>query len=190
MAIFKNKKIIFKPWNLIIIILIPAIITLFSTSLNTSSLIPNRYYYIFGMIAALLGASHFLKIIQDYIRAENWNTADAVIIESKVNKIDDNESITYEPVIKYKYCVGTAEYYSNKIYPYDKFNVSSIEYRTVRLTDKYPKGKVLKIYYNPLQPQESYIENRGIFPIIVFLLMFISTFIIMMLASLGKITLQ
>jgi len=186
----KTKKIIFKPWNLIIIILIPVIIILVSDSINTSPAIPNRYFFIFGMIAALFGASHFLKIIITYIKAGKWNTAEAVIIESKVRKIADEESIMYEPVIKYKYTADTEEYYSDKIYPYDNFNTSTIKSYISKLVKKYPAGIIFKISYNPLKPQESYIERKGIFPIIVFLIMFISTFVIMLLASLGVITLQ
>jgi hypothetical protein len=185
-----NKKFIFKPWNLIIIILIPVIIILVSDSVNTLSGIHNRYFFILGMIASLFGVSHFLKILITYIKSSKWNTAEAVIIENKVNKIDDAESIMYEPGIKYKYSVGTAEYCSNKIYPYDNFNTSTIKSYTSKLVKKYPAGIIFKRSYNPLKPQESYIERKGIFPIIVFLLMFGLNFVIMMLAALGIITLQ
>ncbi len=190
MSIIKNNKIIFKPWNLIIIILIPVIIILFSNSINIQPAVSNQIYYMLGMIAALFGASHFLKIIITFIKAGKWHTAEAVIIESKVNKIDDNESIMYEPLIKYKYSVGSKEYCSSTIYPYDKFNVSTIKSHTVRFTDKYPKNKILKIFYNPLKPQDSYIAKKGIFPIIVFFLMFISTFILMMLTAIGVIKIE
>ena len=186
----KNKKFVPKPWDMVIQVIIPVIIILIANFKNASPDTLKQIYFLFGMIVSLFGVSYFLKIVIIYIKAGKWSTAEAVIIENKVNKIDDAESFLYEPGIKYKYTVGGAEYCSSNIYPYDKFNTSTIKSYTVVLVNKYPEGKIFKIFYNPLQPQESYIVRKGIFPVIIFLLMFISTFIIMMLASLGIITLQ
>jgi hypothetical protein len=183
------KKLFSKPRTIIFAIIIMGLIYLILKSNKLIPEYPERYDFIIVLIIILWGIIYFLKKYIIYIKSKKWLCTSAVIEECKTIRTDDSEGTTYTPIVLYKYMVGGQKYISDKINPYEIFLASSFESISNKFIEKYYKNQIIKAYYNPVNPQESYIERKGIIPLVFFLIISIFFFIFIFLFIIGVINL-
>jgi hypothetical protein len=189
-GIMKKKKIkvlVFRPWNILVIIGFLGIILFITKHGITIPEMPRHYSYIGGIIIALCGIAYFLGKVMHYMKTYGWKTTRAMITASRVDEVDDSEGVLYEPRISYKYNIGTTEYSSSQINP-SGWTRSSFPFIASKPVIKYPEGKYVQIYYNPSQPDESFLERKGLLPLLAGLLTFAMTLAAFALALAGIIT--
>lgn len=90
-----------------------------------------------------------------------WPKVEGEIVSSEVVSglnppYKGNITCIAEPGIRYKYAVDGKEYEHNKVAFFHIQNTSSADAQKV--TDKYPKGAKVTVYYNPQNPQEALLE--------------------------------
>lgn len=141
------------------------------------------------MIISAILILYLCRLIYKYSKTYKWKVTQAIVITSRINKIDDPEGVLFEPVLKYKYNVGSHEYISNNIDPQFKMFKSSFASIALKLIKKYHEGQIIKIFYYPLHPEISCIERLGFLPVIVFLSFIIMIFVLMLVALLGIVEL-
>ncbi len=172
----KKKLIVFRPWNVLIVLAAFGCIVFIMKHNITLPDAPRQAYHLGGFIVALIGTGYFLLKIIHFLKTSGWATAHATIIESKIVEVDDSEGVQYKPHISYTYHVGTTEYTSSKINPSGSWS-SSFPSIASKPVNRFPAGKTVQAYYNPSRPEESFLERRGMF----FLLAGMCTFAIMLL---------
>lgn len=122
-------------------------------------------------LACALGA-----ILAYYFRIKKYNraleqvkfpTTSGQIIQSEIqsqtntSRNDDgttDEYITYQPKVKYSYTVNGNNYEGNKIEVLDIQNFNS-QKKAEEYISNYTQGTVVNVYYNPENPNESFLDN-------------------------------
>jgi hypothetical protein len=183
----KFNEIVKKPRTIIITIIALVVIAFLLKSNQIIPEYPERYNFIVVLAVILWGIVYFLNKCVIFIKSGKWLSTNAVIEECKVVRTDDSDGTTYTPIVTYKYNVGIQEFVSDRIYPQNIFLASSFEAISRKLIDKYYVNQVIKIYYNPAAPSESYVERKGIIPIVTFLFISIFIFILLLLFIIGLI---
>ncbi|EMO54061.1 PF12158 family protein [Leptospira noguchii] len=128
----------------------------------TSFLLP------FLAVASLISFLGFQNVYTHHL-AENWPTTEATILRAEVQNRDDlHQNISdrtrlsqYIPKIEYSYRIENKEYIGNRIQTGGIWS-SSDSSVAKEIVQKY-KGRSVRIYYNPENPTESYLERSGIF---------------------------
>jgi len=189
----KNKlQYFFKPKNLIRAIVILVVITILifiNSKFPDEENIPKIYYFIFVMVLSGAGILFLFYLTIRYLLTYKWETADALVLESRVRKYDDSEGMLYESYINYRYKVGIKEYISDRIYPFKTKTKSSFESLVSDVVGRYHQGQYIKIFYNPKHPEISFLERKGLKYIIIFQIFISLIFILMFLAVRGVIEL-
>ncbi len=107
-----------------------------------------------GLFAlALLSAfAYSVYLVPKYLRAGRWPKANAKILKSKLIVDDSGDGVSYIPDISYSYSVGGIEYTSDTVYPFGLWKTKrSASY----LTNKYRVNEVVKVAFNPDEPNDS-----------------------------------
>ncbi|MBP7737559.1 MAG: DUF3592 domain-containing protein [Spirochaetes bacterium] len=182
----KKRIIVFRPWNILVIIAFLGIAIGITKNRIAIPELPGSYFHAGGIIVALCGAAYFLKILIRYLRSYGWSTARAIITDSRVSEIDDSEGVQYRPNISYTYNVGAAEYSSSTIHPSGSWS-SSFPSMAAKVAGRFPEGKTVQVYYNPSRPEESFLERKGLLPILAGLVTFVITAVLFSLALAGII---
>jgi hypothetical protein len=80
-------------------------------------------------------------------------------IRQNVSVSDDEESVTFVPVVEYRYQVGTAAYASSGI------GFGEVGYGAIGSAEKvlaqYPIGSAVDVHYNPAKPGETFLKPGG-----------------------------
>lgn len=122
----------------------------------------------FLAVASLISFLGFQNVYTHHL-AENWPTTEATILRAEVQNRDDlHQNISdrtrlsqYIPKIEYSYRIENKEYIGNRIQTGGIWS-SSDSSVAKEIVQKY-KGRSVRIYYNPENPTESYLERSGIF---------------------------
>lgn len=124
---------------------------------------------ILGLLAACLfifGGSYLMILGIKRIRlahaTKTWTKTWGKITQSRMETGTDSDGDpVYKPIIKYTYTVMGQEFQGNQVY----FQVmKSITYSgnnlsfTEKMTNKYPPGKTVEVFYNPRKPQQAVLE--------------------------------
>ncbi|MFN6944440.1 MAG: DUF3592 domain-containing protein [Cytophagaceae bacterium] len=83
----------------------------------------------------------------------NWSKTTGRIIQSKKQKNADPEAGGYEYSINYSFVINDKTYKSDRIF-YGTFDFDLIDYQK-----RYYINQEVNVYYNPLKPEESVLEN-------------------------------
>jgi hypothetical protein len=94
-----------------------------------------------------------------------WPSISGTITETKAIRDyhsgvdDDLDMITYSPRLKYTFKINNIEYSSDKIaFGYGrKFNTEMAALQSIQ---GYPQGGLVKVYYNPENPNEAVLERK------------------------------
>ncbi len=88
----------------------------------------------------------------------SWPITQGRIIHSEIRSSSDDDGTTYKPIVRFTYQVRGQEFRSNKVFFGDgDIYTSNIKYSR-RITQKYPRGKNVKVFYHPSKPQQSVLE--------------------------------
>ena len=106
-----------------------------------------------GIIIALFSYSAYKTSVE----SKNWPTVDGVIITSQTEQqtstsgegANKKTTVKSVPKIVYQYQVGGQPYDSTKI------SFSSPSGNADRIVARYPKGKAVRVYYNPDKPKQA-----------------------------------
>ena len=117
---------------------------------------------LFGLIFAGVGfgVTFFLglPIVNTAKESINWPQTTGVITSSKVESHRGDDSTTYSSEVRYAYTVNDQELIGDVVYFGD--DVSSSDSSIARTTVKqYPKGKEVKVFYDPEEPGNSALET-------------------------------
>ncbi len=148
--------------------------------------------YILAMIASGLGALYFSGSLYKYMKTSSWKKTQATIVDSKLKTVEasaDSDAY-YEPVIHYKYSDGLKEYMSGNVYPFGAYQGTGVESAAQKIVNKYQKGMVVPVHYNPSRHDESFLLREGNVPRLIFLMMCIVIFVSMIMAFMGIIDLE
>ncbi len=86
-------------------------------------------------------------------KRKSWDTTVATVLESSVV-----ETGSMRPMVKYSYEVENITYVGSSDLQAPGFGNKSRQYDVaMKLSRKYPKGKLISVYYNPLNNSESVI---------------------------------
>jgi hypothetical protein len=181
----KLKQSLSKPKIIIVIVLLFYTVYLILDSNKLIPEYPERFNFVIALLILFWGIIYFLKKYIIFIKSKKWLSTSAVVEECKTVRTDDSEGTTYTPIVTYKYKVGNEEFVSDRIYPFSLFLASSFESISKKFIDKYSKNQVIKAYYNPANPYESYVERKGATPIIIILSIHFLVFIVIFLFILG-----
>lgn len=114
--------------------------------------------YPFCSIFIIIGACLSFVTLKGVIRAtglKSWPTAEATISECDFEVHHDSEGAdSYEVKVTYHYKVNGFEYESNSIHP--AYSATSFSGHR-KFYDRLKKAQVVKIRYNNLDPNESYL---------------------------------
>jgi hypothetical protein len=121
---------------------------------------------IFGalfIVAGYFAGFHFGKPILDQAKqSANWPTVEGKIESSEVTQRHDDKGTSYSADICYSYPVKDRTYKSSRIWYGGGFSSSSSG-EFYRLVDRYPKGKVVAVHYDPEHPEEAVLEAGAFF---------------------------
>ncbi|MEM7542815.1 MAG: DUF3592 domain-containing protein [Pseudomonadota bacterium] len=97
------------------------------------------------------------------LAVSRWPSVDGQITESSIKSetYKDTEHVyhtKYQPVVEYQYEVRKRTYANEKIGILD--NETDSQSEANRIQRQYAVGKVVKVYFNPRNPQDSYLEKR------------------------------
>ncbi len=88
----------------------------------------------------------------------SWPITQGMIIHSEIQSSSDSDGNIYKPIVRFSYQVRGREFRGNKIF-FGSGDISTgdISYSR-RITQKYPRGKTVKVFYHPYEPQQSVLE--------------------------------
>jgi Protein of unknown function (DUF3592) len=114
------------------------------------------------LAAAALGCGYALIQIGRALLARRWPTVEGEIVDARMVRLNggqDNRSL--DQFVTYRYHVDGRRYTSNRV----RFGLQSTPTSIVPdldsrsavadLQDSYPRGKPVRVYYNPRRPAES-----------------------------------
>lgn len=94
------------------------------------------------------------------ILSQFWHETTGVIEHSEVVVIQDPDGAGFQPDIRYAYEIDKNVYNGSKVL-YGGKTIYTLETMKAAkdVTQKYPKGKKVKVYYNPKDPHSSVLEK-------------------------------
>lgn len=105
--------------------------------------------FLLGSIITVYSSSELIEAN----KRKSWDTTVATVLESSVV-----ETGSMRPMVKYSYEVENITYVGSSDLQAPGFGNKSRQYDVaMKLSRKYPKGKLISVYYNPLNNSESII---------------------------------
>lgn len=120
------------------------------------------------LLIGILFLLHFLYLFMLSKQTKKWLSVKGVIdasnLETTNQDIGNDMSVSYKANVKYQYEVEGKVYFSERIFigDYIRRNLSR---NVKKLTNKYSKGEVVLVYYNPKYPNKAILEI-GVHPLI------------------------
>ena len=117
--------------------------------------------FIFGVVNIISGTE-----------SKSWPSAEGYVITSYVDKrveyVGSNRrrTTTYTPVIRYEYNVSGRSYTSGRVC-FSGGSGGSDRSDAVEVTEKYPEGAEVKVFYNQEKPEESVLEPGVVWSAII-----------------------
>ncbi len=114
---------------------------------------------LFSSLFAFVGVIIFIFGVYDYKNAQaskDWPFVEGKIVSSAVYKSYSNKKYMYEAKISFTYYLNNTPHTGNKV----SFNDYKASYssRAEDVVSRYPQGSVVRVYYNPQNPNESVLE--------------------------------
>lgn len=111
--------------------------------------------------------------------SRRWPSAKGVILSSKILKelsISSNSAQghhtvgdhQYKPEVAFEYTVFGMKYLSNKV-SFADYSTNTTQHAT-EVTERYPEGKAVDVYYNPDNPEDAVLERKGGFGVLLLFL--------------------
>ena len=149
-------------FNLVILLVGLIIITLavqsFISRLGTRE--QELFYSVFIILISLSGLItlyFFIRSIQTARNSNNWPSVEGEIISSSLGMQQATGKPYYEPVITYSYNVERRDYQAKRIVIGQWSHVGNKKWSEKKV-EKYPPGKSVTIYFNPISPEIAVLE--------------------------------
>lgn len=93
-----------------------------------------------------------------WLNARDWQEAEAVILESKLDESRDSDGSTYEVVVTFRY------HFSNRSYESSRYSFSTVKKNIAvesmrEAVSSLPKGQVTACWVNPARPEEAVLDR-------------------------------
>lgn len=116
---------------------------------TTRSILIFLILFLSGSILTVYSTSELIEAN----KRKTWDTVIATVLESSVV-----ETGSMRPMVKYSYEVDNKTYVDSSDLQAPGFGNKARQYDVaIKLSRKYPKGKLISVYYNPLNNSESVI---------------------------------
>jgi hypothetical protein len=126
-------------------------------------------FLVVGFGVALLFGWFAVKIFLSYQHTKQkltdsqfWQEGEARILAAEVERIvrrdEDSRTVTFLPRLSYTYAVEGQEFPGEQI-GFGKFEFSAAK-RANAILENYPVGENIKVFFNPLDPQEAVLERK------------------------------
>lgn len=116
---------------------------------TTRSILIFLILFMSGTILTVYSSSELIEAN----KRKTWDTVIATVLESSVV-----ETGSMRPMVKYSYEVDNKTYVDSSDLQAPGFGNKARQYDVaIKLSRKYPKGKLISVYYNPLNNSESVI---------------------------------
>ncbi len=116
------------------------------------------------MLAFLLSLSALLALLQSPVRdMRDWKEAKATILESRtlvISARDNPDKMHWEPLVAYRYEVDGKSYFREKVFAVDTSLPADMSHAE-DIVRRYPKGKVVPVFYDPDQHDRSVLVRGG-----------------------------
>lgn len=110
--------------------------------------------YVFGLYLFLFGSYHVLLEWKTY----GWERVEGAILTSELGRtrLPSQPGWSQKAIIKYQYAVDGKSYVSGQI----KFGFKTLGLKFLerRISEKYPAGSTVFVYYSSTHPQKSVLE--------------------------------
>ena len=88
----------------------------------------------------------------------SWPVAEGKIVHSTIKTSRDSDSTTHQPIVRFTYQANGQKFRGNQVFFGDVgISSSNINYSR-KITQKYPRGKTVNVFYHPSEPQLSVLE--------------------------------
>ncbi len=106
-------------------------------------------------VAAVGVETYLINMFIKAWNAVNWPTTKGIIVKSELEKHLSIKT-SYEAFIEYTYQIGEKQYKSKDV----RARGSNAKYRSelTPLVEKFPAGKEVTVYYNPVNPSDALLE--------------------------------
>ena len=122
---------------------------IFKQRFTTTSILIFLILFLSGSIITVYSSSQLIEAN----KRKTWDTAIATVLESSIV-----ETGSIRPMVKYSYEVGDRTYAGSSGLQAPGFGNKARQYDVaMKLSRKYPKGKLISVYYNPINNSESVI---------------------------------
>lgn len=137
-------------------------------------MIENAVLIIFGLGFMAMGA---VTLIQHYFYSSDYKVTSGKLLKADVIKEKFLWTVTLRPDIEYEFFINGKEHRGNKIYSMTSSSISlfplwGIDTRIYPIRKLRPENE-LTIYYNPNNPDESYLKLSGLHCSIVLSIIFL-----------------
>jgi hypothetical protein len=106
----------------------------------------------FGVLALFIG----INTLKNAYQSKWWPTVEGIVISSEVGHHHDHNSSTYKAQVLYDYKIEGSVFSSNTV-SFGQYS-SGNPRQARRIVNRYPKEKLVKVYYNPNNPEVSCLE--------------------------------
>ncbi|GGY08579.1 DUF3592 domain-containing protein [Paludibacterium paludis] len=131
---------------------------LLSQRTRTSLLMLGFLLSVTSLIALLLAPERGMR---------DWKETRATILESRARVIvdpDNPDKMHWEPMVSYRYIIDGVTYYREKVFAIDTSLPADMS-QAEDVVRRYPKGKVVPVFYDPLHHDHSVLVKGGDNPI-------------------------
>ena len=115
------------------------------------------FFAIFILAGGIIAGFGVRNIVHAY-ESRNWPHTNGPVVYSEVERHSGRKrGSSYSPSIKYQYSIQEQQYEGDMI-AFGMKNVSAGQGFAERFVKKYPQGKDIQVFYNPLEISESVLE--------------------------------
>ena len=111
-------------------------------------------------------------------QTKHWPSTEGTIVQSQIHHVNPNHvNDSFRPDVSYTYKVNGLSYQSSSIYKGNKKMGYSQKFSAQKITNQFPVGKTVRVYYSPVQAQDSVLIPGPVRLHYLFLLMSIFAFL-------------
>ncbi len=121
--------------------------------------------YFLLILGLLIGTGGLYLAFDQYWKINNFKPVDARVISTSIEKHVSRSgrggrSVSYSPVVKYTYSVGSEKHESNQVFPISFSGSYEFAKKTIEM---FPPGKRTTAYIDPGDPSRSFLVKRYFF---------------------------
>jgi hypothetical protein len=161
-----RKRVLFRPWNIALILGIAAAAAVLSPlEMDGAS---REAAFRMMLVAGVAGTALFIRELLMTLRVLRWPVVPGVVTRSETVRVEETDCIAYRPAVEIAFTVEGREYRSGTVRRGMENLSSSFESRWRGLVERYPVGTGVSVSCNPAKPGEAYAERLSLLPLVGF----------------------